>query len=90
MFRRHVLPTVVAAIQEYFKKNPRQDNEFNREKYERHVRNRSGGWSYAGHKNGDRECARRRRQIADGQLKTENGLTYDEPPFKTKASSNAM
>jgi hypothetical protein len=33
---------------------------------------RLGGWSYA--PNGDREVERRRRQIAAGQLKRENGL----------------
>lgn len=34
----------------------------------------STGRDYSGARNGERECARRRRQIERGQLKAENGL----------------
>lgn len=85
MFKRRVFQGVIIAVQNFFRENPKMDNEYNRHRYERAVRNRSGGWVYP--RNGAKECERRRVQIEAGQLTEANGLTYETPPFKSKSVS---
>lgn len=74
MYRRFIAPALTLVFSEIARQLPGDQHASARRKHERRARNK---YSFLYPKNGEQECARRRRQIADGHLTVANGLIVE-------------